>query len=81
MIDWLDDFIDKFAQKLMDVLPGDPFSKFFDSSSFDAIKKYLGYVAYFIPIKFLLSCFSAFLAALSVYYFCSILLRWLRAVS
>lgn len=81
MVDWIDGFFDKFAEKLMNVLPGDPFQSFFNSSNFSAMKKYLGYVAYFIPVRFLLSCLGAFLTALSAYYLVSILMRWLKAIS
>lgn len=81
MLDWLQELFDAFASKIMEVLPLDPFQQFLSQVDYSKLNQYLGYVAYFIPIHFLVLCLSAFLSALGLYYFASIVLRWIRAIS
>ena len=80
MLDWMDQLVEKFWDKILEFLPGDPFQDIISSLKYGEISQYFGYINYFFPVKFLLISFGAFLTSLAAYYSVSVVLRWIRAV-
>ena len=69
ILDWMDSLVDKFWNKILDFMPGDPFENFIDQLKYGSISDYIGYVNYFFPVGFLIKSLAAFLSALAVYYY------------
>lgn len=44
IFDWMDSLVDKFWNKILDFMPGDPFENFIDQLKYGAISDYIGYV-------------------------------------
>lgn len=80
VLDWMDSLVDKFWNKILDFMPGDPFANFIDQLKYGAISDYIGYVNYFFPVGFLIKSLAAFLSALAVYYSVSVVMRWIKAI-
>ena len=80
ILDWMDELVSKFWDKILDFLPRDPFQDIIASLKYGEISKYFGYINYFFPVKFLLVALGAFLRSLAAYYSVSVGLRWIRAV-
>ena len=57
IIDWMDSLVEKFWDKILDFLPGDPFTEYIYQLKYGTISQYLGYINYFFPVKFLLGLF------------------------
>lgn len=76
-MDFLGSIWDKFTDGLLAVLPRSPFSEFI--GYFENLP-YLGWLNWIVPIKEILLVFSAYLAAVAVYYLWSIVLRWIQAI-
>lgn len=74
--DWLFDFLADCLQWIVDLLPDSPF-KMLD---YEAIKPYLGYVNWVIPINFMVTTLGLWLTAVAGYYCWSVVLRWLKAI-
>lgn len=81
ILDWMDEVVSAFWDKISDLLPADPFTKYIHQLSTGAIAEYIGYINYFFPVGFFLKCFSAFLASLAIYYTVVVVMRWIKAVS
>lgn len=80
ILDWMDQLVEKFWDKICDFMPGDPFTEYIYQLKYGSIAEYLGYINYFFPVKFLLLSFGAFLSCLAAYYSVSIVMRWIKAV-
>ena len=80
IIDWMDSLVEKFWDKILDFLPGDPFTEYIYQLKYGTISQYLGYINYFFPVKFLFMALGSFLSCLAVYYIYSIILRWIKAI-
>ena len=80
IIDWMDSLVEKFWDKILDFLPGDPFTEYIYQLKYGTISQYLGYINYFFPVKFLLYSFGSFLSCLALYYTTSVVLRWIKAI-
>ena len=80
MLDWMNELFDSFWAKICSYLPLDPFSDFIDQLQYGEISKYIGYINYFFPVKFLFMALGSFLTCLAVYYIYSISLRWIKAI-
>lgn len=73
----LKEFLGKFGKLLLLVLPKSPVQKFL--ASFQELP-YLGYLNWFVPVSSILIILEVYLAAVSLYYMYSILLRWLKII-
>lgn len=62
---------------ILSFLPDSPFQKLLNSTP---VADYLGYVAYFVDIGFIVSVFDAWLAVIAVYYVYMAILRWVKAL-
>lgn len=76
-LDWLGGQLNTVLSWLCAVLPDSPF-KLLDYSPIASI---LPTINYFVPVDFILSVTSAWLACILVYYGYSILMRWAKALS
>ena len=68
---------ERFAHKVVSVLPLSPFKDFI--SNF-ADLPYLGWLNWFFPVGDCLVVMSAWLGAVGLFYFYSILMRWLKMI-
>ncbi|WP_302193787.1 hypothetical protein [uncultured Ruminococcus sp.] len=80
ILDWMDELVEKFWDKICDFMPGDPFTDLILQLKHGSLSVYLGYINYFFPVGFLIKALAAFLSSLAVYYSVSVVLRWIRAV-
>lgn len=76
-MDMLSGLWGKFSGFLKGVLPLSPFRQFLNSF---ADIPFLGYLNWFIPVRDILIVFSAWLSAVALYYFYSIIMRWLKVI-
>ena len=67
----------KFAQKLLDLLPLSPFQEFI--SDFRGLP-YLGWLNWFFPVRGCLTVMGVWLGAVGLFYLYSILMRWLKMI-
>lgn len=58
-------------------LPDSPFQQFLSNTP---IADYLGYVAYFVDISFMVTVLDSWLAAIAIYYIYMAVLRWVKAL-
>jgi hypothetical protein len=58
-------------------LPDSPFQSLLSNTP---VAEYLGYVAYFVDISFIINAFNIWLAAIAVYYIYMAVLRWVKAI-
>ena len=65
-------------QFILFLLPDSPFQKFILGN--DVVKKYVGFVNYFVPVAEMLLIFSAWCTAIAVYYIYQIVLRWIKMI-
>ena len=64
IIDWMDSLVEKFWDKILNFLPGDPFTEYIYQLKYGTISQYLGYINYFFPVKFLFMALGSFLSCL-----------------
>lgn len=62
---------------IINALPGSPFNGL---SALTLDSRLFGYIAYFFPVKQIISVFEAWLAAIALYYLYQIAMRWVKAV-
>lgn len=79
MIETIGNFLYNILDAVGSALPRDPFLQFFQMPN-AVIYKYLGYINWFIPVKFMVSTFEAFLFAYGSYLLISTVLRWIKAI-
>lgn len=58
-------------------LPDSPFQGLLANNP---VQEYLGYVAYFIDLRFIINAFDVWLAAIAIYYVYMAILRWVKAI-
>lgn len=58
-------------------LPNSPFQSMVSTTP---VADYLGYIAYFIDISFILTALDVWLAAIAAYYIVMAVLRWVKAI-
>lgn len=64
-------------EKLLSVLPTSPFAEFVDQfASLPA----LGYLNWFFPVRQCLVVLAAWLAAITLYYVYSVIMRWVKLI-
>lgn len=68
---------EKFAEKLLSVLPLSPFQQYIDQ--FRALP-YLGWLNWFFPVGDCLVVMLAWLGAVGLFYLYSIVMRWLKVI-
>lgn len=73
---WICDNLYDLLYNTIDLLPDSPFQKL----DVTPIAKIVGYINYFVPFNFIIGVFSAWLAAIAVYYTYSAILRLLKAI-
>lgn len=73
----LKEFLKKFGKLLLLVLPHSPVQKFL--ASFKELP-YLPWLNWFIPVSSILIVFEVWLAAVSLFYMYSILMRWIKLI-
>ena len=79
MITWASDFIDKFGNWLIQVLPSSPFQGWIGNFKIH-FNPYLGYLNYFVPISDFLLIMKAFLTVYVLYLGYSIIMRWFKMI-
>lgn len=72
------EIVTKFLDAVLSLLPRSPFVAFIDAME---NLPFLSSLNYFIPISTFISIGEAWLVSVGVFYFYSILLRWIRAIS
>lgn len=75
MLSWFQEIFAEFGNWLLSVLPHSPFTGFIDKLS-DV--PYLGYLNWFIPVKAILTIFTAYLSAVALFYVYSVIARWVK---
>lgn len=78
MLEWFQQLMAAFADKLMQVLPLSPFYSIKQTA---VIPEGLAWLNWFIDIPGILQVFSAWLVAYGLYLLYRIILRWIKAVS
>lgn len=69
----------KMLGAILSLLPTSPFRgaiSTFSSWSGD----YMGYIAYFVPVKIIIDLTIAWTVCIAMYYLYSIILRWIKAI-
>lgn len=77
MLAFMSELKNAFLALVLKLLPLSPFSEFIDELE---QLEYLGYINWFFPIGRFITIATAWLACITLYYMCSILLRWLKAI-
>lgn len=77
MLDMIMGWLQNIASWVFSLLPDSPFQNLLVNTS---VQQVLGYVAYFVDIKFMLDTFSIWLTAIATYYIYMALLRWIKAL-
>lgn len=73
IIDWLNNALGW----VFGWLPNSPFQSLLSNTP---VADYLGYVAYFIDISFIVNVLDVWLAAIAAYYVVMAVLRWVKAI-
>ena len=63
--------------RLIDILPASPFA---NALSNFANLPYLGYLNWFIPVRGILTVMGAWLAAITLFYLYSVIMRWVKLI-
>lgn len=58
-------------------LPDSPFQSLITAQP---VAEYLGYVAYFVDVSFIVNAFDIWLGVIAVYYIYMAVLRWVKAI-
>lgn len=74
VVNWLQNALSWVFQ----FLPDSPFQSFLASNT--AISDYLGYIAYFVDVSFMVNVLDAWLGVIAVYYIYMAVLRWVKAI-
>lgn len=74
---WVSESFSEIGQKIIDFLPTSPIVYL---ETIPEVKKYLGYINWFIPIYSMIGLTEAWLFAIGVYYIVQIALRWIKVV-
>lgn len=59
------------------LLPDSPFQNLLNAQP---VAQYLGYVAYFVDVGFMVNAFDVWLGVIAVYYIYMAVLRWIHAI-
>lgn len=73
IIGWLNNALGWIAG----VLPDSPFQSLLSNTP---VADYLGYVAYFVDVGFIVNVLDIWLAAIAIYYVFMSVLRWVKAI-
>lgn len=76
---FFNNLINGLKKIIANVLPASPFQPYLQSIN-DAIKPFMGYVNWFIPVGWILAVVSVWLGAIALFYLYQIILRWLGAI-
>lgn len=77
MLDTIVNWILNALSWVVGLLPDSPFQNLL---TVQPVQEYLGYIAYFIDIGFILDTTLAWLGAVTTYYIVSAILRWVKAL-
>lgn len=67
----------KVLSVIFSVLPNSPFINVTSSNS---ISKYMGYLAWLLPIKSIVTILVVWVSAMSIYYMYSSVMRWIKLI-
>lgn len=73
----LAEWLSKLAEGILKILPTSPFTDYIEVL---ADLPYLGYLNWFVPIGDMVAIGTAWLVAVGLFYFYSIVLRWVKAI-
>lgn len=75
------DFINDILVYVVQLLPGSPFTAFFELvQKNETVNIMLGYLNFFMPVALMLQILSGWLVCIGLYYIISPLLHWSKAV-
>lgn len=77
MLDQIVSWLNNALGWVFSFLPDSPFQKLLNSAP---VADYLGYVAYFLDISFMVNVLDLWLAAIGLYYVYMAILRWIKAL-
>lgn len=77
MLDTIVSWLNNALGRLLFFLPDSPFQSVLYNTP---VADYLGYVAYFVDVSFIVNVFDLWLAAIAVYYVYMAILRWVKAL-
>ena len=79
--EWIGDSTNAVLSFVSQFLPDSPFVILSESDLFSSVSHYLPALNYFIPIDFMVDLTAGWVVACLVYFGCSVLLRWYKAIS
>lgn len=77
MLDYMQSIFTHFADGLMNVLPTSPFAPYINQMT---EMPYLSWLNWFVPVGDIITVSATWLAAITLFYIYSIVLRWVRAI-
>lgn len=77
MLQTLMDWLNNALGWVFGFLPDSPFQGMLSNTP---VEDYLGYVAYFIDVSFIVNAFLVWLSAVAAYYIVMAVLRWVKAI-
>lgn len=73
IVSWLENALSWVFQ----FLPDSPFQNLLSAQP---VAQYLGYIAYFVDVSFIVNAFDIWLGVIAVYYIYMAVLRWVKAI-
>lgn len=77
LFNWLSELVSNFGNTVIQVLPHSPFRDFIDNL---VLPDYVGFFNWFFPVKQLMTVLTIWLAAIGIFYFYSIIMRWIKLI-
>lgn len=77
LIAWMTTLVQQLGQKVLRLLPLSPFRDFIDNFS---PPQYIAWLNWFFPVSQLLAVMAVWLAAITVFYLYSIIMRWIKMI-
>lgn len=77
LLDWMNELISNLGNKIISLLPTSPFRSFIDGWQ---APEYLGWLNWFFPVSQILAILTAWLAAITLFYLYSIIMRWVKMI-
>lgn len=77
MLEWMAELLNKFLGTILSVLPQSPFQKYI--SAFSRLP-YLSALNWVIPVGAIAKIFVGWLAAITLFYIYSIIMRWIKLI-
>ena len=77
LIQWMNTLIQTLGKKILTLLPTSPFRGLIDSW---VAPQYLGWLNWFMPVGTLITILNLWLAAITLFYLYSIIMRWVNII-